>query len=52
MNPAIVGKDVGEVAELGFKLNVPVRSDAEKVFAECDAHVCVICQQKSRHRGL
>ncbi|MGI5859609.1 MAG: dihydrodipicolinate reductase [Tepidanaerobacteraceae bacterium] len=42
MNPAIVGKDVGEVAELGFKLNVPVRSDAEKVFAECDAHVCVI----------
>jgi hypothetical protein len=36
MNPAIVGKDVGEVAELGFKLNVPVRSDAEKVFAECD----------------
>ena len=42
MNPDIVGKDVGEVAELGFKLNVPVRSDAEKVFAECDAHVCVI----------
>ena len=42
LNPAVVGKDVGEVAGLGFKLNVPVRSDAENVFKECDAHVCII----------
>lgn len=42
MNPDVVGKDVGEVAGLGCKLNVPVRSDAENVFAQCDAHVCVI----------
>ncbi|MEW9094253.1 MAG: dihydrodipicolinate reductase [Clostridiaceae bacterium] len=41
-NPAIVGKDVGEIAGLGFKLNIPVRSDAENVFKECDAHVCII----------
>lgn len=41
-NPAVVGKDVGEVAGLGFKLNVPVRADAEKVFQECDAQVCII----------
>lgn len=42
LNPALVGKDVGEVADLGFPLNVPVRSDAENVFKECDADVCVI----------
>ena len=27
-NPAVVGRDAGEVAGLGFRLNVPVRSDA------------------------
>ena len=42
LNPALAGKDVGEVAGLGFRLNVPVRSDAENVFKECDADVCVI----------
>ncbi len=42
VNPAVVGKDVGEIAGLGRKLNIPVRSDAENVFKECDAHVCVI----------
>lgn len=41
-NPAIAGKDAGEVAGLGFKLNVPVRSDAEAVFNECDADACII----------
>ncbi len=41
-NPAVVGKDAGEVAGLGFKLNVPVRSDAEAVFAECDADAAII----------
>lgn len=42
MNPNVVGKDVGEVAGLGVKLNVPIRSDAEQVFKECDAQVCII----------
>jgi 4-hydroxy-tetrahydrodipicolinate reductase len=41
-NPGRVGKDAGEVAGLGFKLNVPVREDAEAVFEECDADVCII----------
>lgn len=41
-DPALVGKDVGEVAGLGFKLNVPVRSDAEAVFDECDADAAII----------
>ncbi|NMB11279.1 MAG: dihydrodipicolinate reductase [Firmicutes bacterium] len=42
LNPALIGKDVGEVAGLGFKINVPIRSDAEQVFSECDADACVI----------
>lgn len=42
MNPAVVGKDAGEVAGLGHRLNVPIRSDAEAVFAECDADACII----------
>jgi hypothetical protein len=42
LNPALTGKDLGEIAGLGFNLNVPVRSDAENVFKECDADVCVI----------
>jgi len=42
MNPAVVGKDAGEVAALGFRLNVPIRSDAEAVFKECDADACII----------
>lgn len=41
-NPTRVGKDIGEVAELGVTLNIPVRSDAEQVFKECDADVCII----------
>lgn len=42
MNPQVTGKDAGEVAGPGFKLHVPIQSDAEKVFQECDADVCVI----------
>ena len=41
-NPEVVGKDIGEVAGLGVKLNIPVCSDAEKVFQETDAHVCLL----------
>ena len=42
MNPALAGKDAGEVAGLGFKLNVPVSADAEAVFSSCDADACII----------
>lgn len=45
IDPDLVGKDAGEVAGLDVKLNVPISSDAEKVFAECDADVCVIATQ-------
>lgn len=42
MNPELDGKDVGEVAGLGFKINVPISSNPEKVFNECDADACII----------
>ena len=41
-DPALVGRDAGDVAGLGRRLNVPVRTDAEAVFAECDAHVAIV----------
>jgi 2,4-diaminopentanoate dehydrogenase len=41
-DPDLVGRDAGEAAGLGVDLNVPIRSDAEAVFAECDADAAII----------
>ncbi|MGI6727707.1 MAG: hypothetical protein ACOX4P_03990 [Anaerovoracaceae bacterium] len=41
-NPALEGKDVGDVAGLGCKTNILISKNPEKVFKECDADVCVI----------
>jgi len=42
VNPAIIGKDLGEVIGLDHELNVPVSDDADEVLSTCQADIAVL----------
>ncbi|MEG0286291.1 MAG: dihydrodipicolinate reductase [Vagococcus sp.] len=41
-NPAVIGKDIGDFAGLGYKTGVKISDNAAEVFENCDADVAVI----------
>lgn len=41
-NPEIVGQDVGDYAQLGYKTGILISDNADQVFADCDADIAIV----------
>ena len=41
-NPALIGQDIGEFAQLGYLTGVKISADADAVFANCQADVALV----------
>lgn len=41
-DPTVVGQDIGNYAEFGFKTGVKISSDADEVFNHCDADLAIV----------
>lgn len=50
-NPDMVGKDLGEVAGLGYRLNVKLSNDADKVLSENQADIAVVAVYAEMERS-
>lgn len=41
-NPEIVGQDIGDYAQLGYKTGILISDNADQVFADCDADIAIV----------
>ncbi len=41
-NPVVIGQDIGDFAELGYRTGIKISNNAQEVFENCDADVAIV----------